>query len=837
MFKIIKRKRAVSPVVATVLIIGLVLAAASIVFLVVVPMLTPDVSPVLILMSSENDHFMDYDNDGDCDFMQLQIMNQAGAADANITGITVLWIIGETAEDVSWQPFTESSALIAAGTTKTVRFIAEGDNNDEIPNGATVSLTILSNGVVTNTLLVSDPINVETGNPVRVEFVDGSDNPVVGGTVNFYRTTGEYAYTGQPTAVTGISTTYLFPGSYYTRASEGASIYYSDPFLHPGVGLIHLEIQGGVLTVMVKAGTSPIEGAVTYVYDTFGHYVGKNGLTGADGIVTFSLENGEYKIRADVAGITYYSNDVLFPNTSYVEIDTGGGDIFCRVIDGGNNPISNVRVYLFRASGSYFGKYATTNTSGLASFTAVPGGTLFKFRVDYLAYRLWSQDFGAAPGSVIDVNVGGGTIYVNVTDGSGFAIQNVRTYLFTQTGSYSGKYANSNSSGIATYTSIAGGWFKIRIDYLAKRFWSPVFNATNGHVVQASIGGGTLYGNITAGGNPLVNVRVYLFTDTNSYTGKYGNTDASGIVELQGVGESNYKMRVDYQAKRYWSPTFFFNETTVVPYDVGGGTVYANVTSGGTPISGVRVYAFTPTGSYTGTYANTNTSGIAEFNTLAGGDFKFRVDYLSRRFWSDVFAAAAGLIVDVDLGGGTVYAHLYTNDNYNISGVRIYLFTESGSYTGKYANTDANGIATFIGIGESIFKFRADYLGKRFWSNGFNATDGLTVEFNIGGGTIYVHLTDSENDDISGGQIHLFTSTGTYTGKVAYTNSTGWAVFPGIGDGDYRFRYRQDGTTYYEYFTAQDGLVVEFSLPVALPFPSFMVTAQVPLHKEVLLPS
>ena len=916
MLRLCKRKRAVSPVVATMLIIGLVLAAAAIVFLVVLPMLTPELVPSLIL--EDTVRFMDYDNDGDCDFMELRIMNIPASADANITEINIRWIIGDSVGDVAWQPFTSGSGFIGEGTTTIVRFIAIGDNVDEIPDGADLVLTIVC-GDHSDVLEVPDPIDVQLGNPVRVEFLDGSDDPVVGGNINFYRSSGEYAYTGEKTGLDGISTTYLFPGQYYARASEGLAIYYTDVFLHPGVGMLHLAVQGGTLTVMVKAGTSPIEDAVVSVYDTFGHYLNKNDRTGTDGIVTFSLENGLYKIRADVAGITYYSNDVLFPNTSYIEIDTGGGDIYCRVIDGGNNPISNVRVYIFRASGSYFGQYADTNSSGLALFPAVPGGALFKFRVNYLAYRLWSQDFGAAPGSIIDVNVGGGTIYVNVTDGAGLAIQDVRTYLFTQSGSYSGVYANTNSSGIATYNSIAGGWFKIRINYLSQYFWSPVFNATNGYIVQASIGGGTLYGNITAGGQSVVNTRVYLFTSSNSYTGRYGDTDANGIVEIQGVGESYYKMRVNYQSKYYWSPIFFFNETSVVPYDIGGGRVYANVTSGETTISGVRVYAFTPTGSYTGTYADTNTSGIAEFTTLGGGDFKFRVNYLSRYFWSDVFTTSDGLVIDVDLGGGTVYTHLFNNYNYDISGVRIYLFTESGSYTGKYADTNASGIATFTGVGEANFKFRANYLSKHYWStvflaspdldfefnigggivylhafdgsgtdivgaraylftstgsytgfyadldgsgllscpsigNGtfkwrlnylskyfwspeFEATNGSTLEYNIGGGTIYIHLTDDEGDDISGGQIHLYTSTGSYTGKVTTTNGTGWAVFYGIGDGDYRVRYRHSSVSYYEYFTASADLVIEFSIPVAIPMPLLMVISNLPQNKEVNLPS
>jgi hypothetical protein len=806
-----KKNRAVSPVVATILLIALVLAATSIVFLVVIPMLDLGPGPNLILLESET--FMDYDNDGYCDYMEFQIKNEIGGNAANITDIYVAWGTETQGGDTTWVPHGADSQYINEGSTRIFKIRASLNDVDEIPNGAEIALVIISDGSSENTLQVPNPVTVETGDPVIVEFKDAQQNPIVGGKIDFYFETGEHAYSGDPTGVDGRSETYLFPGSYYARASDGFSLFYSDNFLHPGAGIIQLAIQGGVLTVKVKAGTSPIAGARLYVYDIYGHYIGKSEITGVDGTATFSLENGLYKIRADVSGITYYSSDINFPDQTYVEIDVGGGDIYCRVIDGGDNPIPNVRVYLFRATGQYYGKYANTNDSGLALFTAVPGGILFKFRVDYLAYRLWSQEFGASPGAVIDVNVGGGTIYVNVTDGSGNPIVNTRTYLFTEAGSYSGKYANTNSSGIATYYRIAAGWFKIRIDYMAQRFWSPVFNATHGYIVQASIGGGTLFGNITVAGTPLVNARVYLFTSTGSYTGRYGNTNSSGIVEIQGVGEGNYRMRVDYQAQRHWSPIFYFNETTIIPYDLGGGKVYANVTSGGTPIAGVRVYVFTPTGSYTGTYANTNSSGIAEFATLSSGDYRFRVDYLANRFWSDVFTAVDGLIVDVDLGGGTIYVHLYNNYNYDISGVRIYLFTEFGSYTGKYATTNSSGIAEFTGIGESNFRFRADYLSQRYWSSIFIAIPGLQFQFNIGGGIVFLHVYDGSGTDISGPRVYLFTSTGSYAGFYANLDSSGYINCSRIGNGTFKWRVDYLGKRFWSSeFDAVNNTILPFNI-------------------------
>jgi len=117
----------------------------------------------------------------------------------------------------------------------------------------------------------------------------------------------------------------------------------------------------------------------------------------------------------------------------------------------------------------------------------------------------------------------------------------------------------------------------------------------------------------------------------------------------------------------------------------------------------------------------------------------------------------------------------------------------------------------FTGIGDGDFKWRVDYLAKRFWSDVFSATNGSTLEFNIGGGTIYVHLTVN-GADVNNGRIYLFTSSGSYTGKYANTNSTGWAVFYGIGAGDYKFRYSYPGTYYWKNFTAQADLTVEFAI-------------------------
>ena len=139
-----KRERAVSPIVATMLILSLTLAAASIVMLVVMPMLNPTPVPELVLLGNES--FKDYDNDGDCDFMELQLTSLTSGADANISHVIMNYVLGEGVQETTWVPLSSYSAIITMGSTKNVNFIAQTDDLDEIPNGASISFTVISNG-------------------------------------------------------------------------------------------------------------------------------------------------------------------------------------------------------------------------------------------------------------------------------------------------------------------------------------------------------------------------------------------------------------------------------------------------------------------------------------------------------------------------------------------------------------------------------------------------------------------------------------------------------------------------------------------------------------------
>jgi YD repeat-containing protein len=146
-------------------------------------------------------------------------------------------------------------------------------------------------------------------------------------------------------------------------------------------------------------------------------------------------------------------------------------------------------------------------------------------------------------------------------------------------------------------------------------------------------------------------------------------------------------------------------------------TVRVETSKGKTP-SGLRVYAFTEAGSYTGEEATTDATGIARFQSevFTEGTYTFRVDYLGGQFWSEVVTMPGTSSVSVLIEEETVEVEVTTGSG-SAEGVKVYLFAEDGTYRGIYGVTDEAGMVSFdLPVGET-YKFRVDLLGNQYWSD------------------------------------------------------------------------------------------------------------------------
>ncbi|MBW2345604.1 MAG: RHS repeat protein, partial [Deltaproteobacteria bacterium] len=108
-------------------------------------------------------------------------------------------------------------------------------------------------------------------------------------------------------------------------------------------------------------------------------------------------------------------------------------------------------------------------------------------------------------------------------------------------------------------------------------------------------------------------------------------------------------------------------------------------TSKGRNLTGINVYAFTESGSYTGLNAVTDDQGVASFETdqFSDGNYKFRADYVSYQFWSSVITVpgtySAEVVIEEETAEITVTVAGEAKE-----GVTVYVFNEDGTYLGIY---------------------------------------------------------------------------------------------------------------------------------------------------------
>ena len=294
-------------------------------------------------------------------------------------------------------------------------------------------------------------------------------------------------------------------------------------------------------------------------------------------------------------------------------------------------------------------------------------------------------------------------------------------------------------------------------------------------------------------GDPLDGVRVYAFTSSGAYTGFTAVADQSGaaVFLLEDFAEGVYRFRADYLGSQFWSADVGLPQTSLVPLVIDHEIAEVTVVTAAGPAAGVRVYLFSEAGAYLGISALTDENGQVSVNLPVGQSFKFRADVLGSQYWSDPAAIVADTTseVDLDAGGGAYRLSLKEGADTVLAGVKVYLFSEAGSYLGLNRTTDAGGLAVFD-VPRGSYKVRADYRGYQFWSAVAEVTADLDQELLIGHQDVTVTVAGSFQGSptpLEGLTCYLFTPAGAYLGINAPTDAAGQAVFH-LPEREYRVR-------------------------------------------------
>ena len=527
-----------------------------------------------------------------------------------------------------------------------------------------------------------------------------------------------------------------------------------------------------------------------YSDDSLTNLVAQGESSTTELVVSSELENNtryywraqaedEHGMAGDWMNIAYFfvSADNAPPPNIEVQVETDKG-----------RKLSGLRVYAFTESGSYTGKNATTDENGTALFVTEDfedGG--YKFRVDYLGQRFWSDPVSVPGVSTVDVVVAEETAEVTVTTAGGHA-QGVRVYLFSETGSYLGIYEVTDENGLVSFDLPAGSNFKFRADILGNRYWSETTTISGGgtNSVPVDAGGGLFRVTVQEDPqDPIEGIRVYLFSETGSYLGRYEVTGSSGQVAFD-VSEGTYKARADYLGYKFWTgntqvTTDTNIDLTIAHQDISI-TVNGMFQEAPDPVEGIKVYLFSSYGSYLGQYQVTDDSGQVCFH-LPQNAYKVRCDFLGGQFWSDDFNWL-NTPVNIPMADAQVTV---TGAGLPQEGVKVYLFSASGSYLGIYETTGSDGKVLFR-IPESVYKFRADYQGSQFWSGEETLTTDQVNPVNIstGGGSFIVTVQTDAAGPVAGVNCYVFNEADVYLGMFGATDADGQVSFD-LSNGAYKF--------------------------------------------------
>jgi hypothetical protein len=635
-----------------------------------------------------------------------------------------------------------SSTLTWSSTNATACAIDQGIGAVNHSGTATVSPTATTTYTITatgtgGTTFASVTVTVLPASEFLVTVATSQGTRLTGVTV--YAFTGAGSYTGKSATTDGNGQAHfpqqaLADGAYKFRVDYRGYQFWSEVVTIPAVFSVEVTIPEEQVEVQVTTSTGPATGVKVYLFTESGTYLGLNKQTDAAGKVSFDLPVGKnYKFRADVAGNQYWSavHTVTAGGVNQVTVNAGGGRFQVTVQKAPGMSLAGIKVYLFSASGTYLSLSQVTDAGGMAAFTVPAGG--YKVRADYLGYQFWSEQTQVAGDTAIVLAIPHQQVEIQVRgvfQGTAEPFAGVTAYLFTAAGTYLGQSLKTDTNGKVLF-DLPEKPYKIRADYLGRQYWSEEFVWQNKTV---SIPMADAEITVTGGGMPQQGIKVYVFSATGTYLGLNQATNTAGKVAFHLPAQS-YKFRVDYQGSQYWSAESLLQADQVNPVSVsvGGGSFTINVLIGpAKPLAGVKCYAFTSAGVYLGMSGTTDANGAVSF-ALANGAYKFRVDYQGYQFWSEVVTIPDVSSVEVTIPEAQVEVQVTTSVG-PARGVKVYLFTEGGTYLGLNQTTDSTGKVSFaLPIGKN-YKFRADVAGNQYWSDVVTVTgEGVnTVTINTG---------------------------------------------------------------------------------------------------------
>ena len=346
--KIIKKQKAVSPIIAAILLIGLTVLAGALVYTVVLPLLNPP--PKANLTVSFKSAY-DYNNDGQIDAILVTVYNNNfDSIQLTTTGLKNWEIVPMYNKTLDGMSSTDVLLITSISS-------AQYKVNDQVTIGLGNDVSNLSGNQITlASFTVPNPttIFVQNAQPnTKVKFVIYPE--------------------GQSVSIAPLSLNsndqaqvYLLPNWYKALTTDNA--YSSSAFHNVLTSFVEVneQVQPAFSTVTVSVvdnANQPVSGITVYTTDQNQNDVGINGLTDGSGKTSIYLQNGLYYFRVNYLGNDYWSSLKTVTVDSSITIKIGGNVLIGKAVFSGQGVGNGILLRLFTQNNVSMSKYSYTNAS------------------------------------------------------------------------------------------------------------------------------------------------------------------------------------------------------------------------------------------------------------------------------------------------------------------------------------------------------------------------------------------------------------------------------------------------------------------------------------------
>ncbi len=295
-------------------------------------------------------------------------------------------------------------------------------------------------------------------------------------------------------------------------------------------------------------------------------------------------------------------------------------------------------------------------------------------------------------------------------------------------------------------------------------------------------------------GDPVSGIAVIAFSGDGASTAS-AVTNTEGMVTFSGFDPGRYKFRADYSGQEFWSGTIAYPGQTSAAITISVRKISVHVTNArGLTLAGVAVHAYTNTGAYAGVSLTTDQNGTAVF-TLPDGSYKFRADYKSQPYWSEVIVTTNTTSVTITIPEAPFTVRVTNRQGQPVGNVPVYAFNSDSTYAGISGNTSAEGTVV-LNLPNGSYKFRADYDQQAYWSSVVTSPDVDSTTIQVGGTQVTVRVVTNAGVGLADMRVYAYLPDGSSAGKSAVTNAGGSATIE-LNDGSYKFRTDDQKVTYW----------------------------------------